>query len=519
MITMKALKKILRHLACILALGAAILAVFWFNASEASRKTVTVDDDADSDYVEDPEGPGDTVFPDQPSDEGSQVEGSEGSDVGSEGSSVDGSETKPDPEKEAYDRFVASLLTSSSAKDEGYTLPVYRYGKNTLPVLAVKLSDATDALTPALTEQYRMVYRYDKENGAFVGVYGVKKVPALSLYGGLLLANQSSGLSVLSWLGEYACSLRGYYPVYQTDREDRALFWKDDRYYYYDEEIGDFALTEKPEYFGVYYDAPADENDFEAELSPFYDAETMKWGYRDREGTVVIKAQYLRAYPFGDNGIAAVQKNKLDGLLFIDTKGKVVLDSHLKYYKYAGHNAFDWYRAPETLDDSAIGCLRFDHGYMRVTVQTYALSNSTEVLYTKEALVDVDGNQLRLPADYNLVAYNDGVAVLEKNGRYGYYSYEGRWLTDPIYQKAETFVGGLGAAVDANGKYHVFDTEGNEIIPGVFDYVSPLSMGKMLCYKEGEGWMLLALYEREALPEEEENGGQTEETKEDTTLS
>ena len=195
------------------------------------------------------------------------------------------------------------------------------------------------------------------------------------------------------------------------------------------------------------------------------------------------------------------------------------MDSHLKYYKYNGHSTYDWYRAPLTLNGDAIGCLRFDHGYMRVTAETYSVSNSTEVLMTKQALVDADGNMLRLPADYNLVAYSDGVAVLEKNGRYGYYSYEGRWLTDPIYKKANSFIGSLGVAEDVNGKYHVFDTEGNEIIPGVFDYISDLSMGKMLCYKEGEGWILLTLYQKQVQSDGIEDTENTEEKKEENTVS
>ena len=180
--------------------------------------------------------------------------------------------------------------------------------------------------------------------------------------------------------------------------------------------------SEKTEYYGVYYEHPLTDSDLRSSLVPFCDGETGKWGYRDLNGNVVIQAQFYRAYEFSD-GVAAVQKNKLDGLLFINTAGKVVLDTHLKYYKYNGINAYDWYRAPEVLSGDAVGCLRFDHGYMRVTVETYALANSTEVLYTKQALVDADGNQLRLPSDYDLVAYSDGVAVLCKNGKYGYYSY------------------------------------------------------------------------------------------------
>lgn len=521
------IKKIFYQILCLAALAGAILAVFWFNASSASRKTVTVEDDFD--YVEDPDNQGGTVSPDTPVPDLPDHGTVDGDGSRPDGSLPDGSEaSKPDPEKEAYDRYIASLYLSSTATEAGYTLPVYSYGADTVPVLSVKLSDYTDSLTPLLTNQYRIVYRYDKETGVFEGVYNTKKVPMLSLYGGLLLAYDQGKTEILSWIGEYACSALGYYPIYQKDSENRALFQKDGLYYYYDEENGGFVLTEKPDFYGIYFDSVPGYGNPNAALTPFYDYEAGKWGYKNRDGEIVIPAQYLRAYPFGDNGIAAVQSKKLDGLLFIDEKGKVILDSHLKYYKYEGANAFNWYRAPELLDENAIGCLYFDHGYMRVTLETYALINSAERLKQEQALVDVDGNVLHLPTDYKLVSYSNGIAVLEKDGRYGYYSYTGRWITDPLYSEASPFVGGLGTAKDTNGKYHVFDTEGNEVIPGVFDYVSSLSMGKLLCYKENEGWMLLTLYAKQPPAEDTENGEEkeetedtedTEDTKEDDTLS
>ena len=514
-------KKIFRLLICILGLVAAILFVFWFNQSPASKKTVTEEDLLPPVDAVIPEDDRPAVTPDK---ENSNIGTNPDTDTTPDGSAntdnPDISE-KPDPDKEAFDRFMASRMNTQSAGAEGYTQNVYTYTPEGKPVLvAVKLSEYTNSLTPDETQQYRITYRYDKESGQFIGVYRASSVPMLTLYGGLLLATQDRGMEILSWIGEYADSAMGYYPIYQKDAENRAIFEKNGSYYYYDEENGQFVPTEKPDYYGVYFDGAPGSMYTDADLTPFHDPETMKWGYRDRSGEIVIKAQYYRAYSFSENGIAAVQKNKQDGLLFIDTTGKVVLDSHLKYYKYEGATAFNWFRAPETLDESAIGCLTFDHGYMRVTLQTYALINSTEALVTKQALVDADGNQLHLPEDYRLVSYSDGVAVLEKDGRYGYYSYLGKWLNDPLYQYAHAYVGGLGVAIDQNGRYHVFDTEGNEIIPGVFDYVSSVSMGQLLCYRKNEGWMLLTMYQK---PKTEDSDNtedtSTEDIQKDETVS
>lgn len=507
------IRKMLWHVLCVIVLLMAVWGVFWFNASSASRKTVTVDDLPDPDYTEDPDGQGNTtVLPEQDKEpiDGSVTDGSENTGDGS----LEGSDTPSvDLEKQAYDAFISTLPLLSDASADGYTTPTDVYGKGSKLVYEVKLSEYTDTLLPLETGVDCIVYRYERNSGRFLAEYKRQSLPMIFLYGGLMIENRGGTLAVLSWLGEYAASAGNYYPTYATDAEGRYLFLRDGVYYYFDEESGAFTESSKTDYYGVYADKPFDEQTESRTLFPFCDGESGKWGYRDADGNTVIKAQYYRAYEFSD-GIAAVQKNKLDGLLFIDTKGKVVLDTHLKYYKYNGFTAYDWYRAPEILDGQAAGCLRFDHGYMRVTVETFALANSTEVLYTKQALVDADGNKMRLPSDYDLVAYSDGVAVLCKNGKYGYYSHEGRWLTQPIYDGANAFVGGLGTVKDAMGKYHVFDTEGNEVVPGVFDYISSLSAGKMLCYREGQGWLLLSLYQKSETTEEDR-----EDIKEENTVS
>ena len=494
------MKEKLMHIVCVLLLFTAALAVFWFNGSSASRKTVSEDSDIPNEYVPDPEA-GNTVgnTPSAPPSTTPQ------NPVTTPDVPID---PPTDPEKEAFDAFLSGLDTTTSAINKGYTMPQYSYSEDTIPVFDAKLGGLAGTLTPVKVEGVRTNYRFVSGLSELVATDSSVKMPCLMLYGGLLIGHCEGKQYILDpILGEVACNITGYALAYTKDAENRALFTKDGGYYYFDELLGTMQLTSVPLGRGLYFDYTPDYAINDGELTLYMDEETGMWGYLNAEGKVAIKAQYYRAFAFSENGVAVVQKNKLDGLLFIDTAGKVVLDTHLRYYTYNGNLAYDWYRAPEDLTEKSVGMLYFDHGYMRVIAETYSLSNSTEVLWSREMIVDVTGTPLSMPSDYNVVAYSDGVVLLEKNGKYGYYSHKGYWITAPMYTSAEAFAGGLGVCVDVSGKYHAFDTEGNEIIPGVFDYISPLSMGKMLGYKKEEGWMLFSLYAM---------AKNTEDTKEDT---
>lgn len=74
------------------------------------------------------------------------------------------------------------------------------------------------------------------------------------------------------------------------------------------------------------------------------------------------------------------------------------------------------------------------------------------------------------------VAFHDGIILLERDGKYGYADYEGKYLTELIYDKAEIFIEDL-AKVSRDGKYGFIDREGHEIIPLQYDQVDNFSNG------------------------------------------
>jgi len=94
-------------------------------------------------------------------------------------------------------------------------------------------------------------------------------------------------------------------------------------------------------------------------------------------------------------------------------------------------------------------------------------------------------------AGYSIVAYSDGVVLLEKKGRYGFLeTATGQWIADPQYTYAEPFCEGLAVIGYADGKRCMIDTEGNVVLPMVYDHISQCSNGTVVAYAEGQGWSI-----------------------------
>ena len=92
-----------------------------------------------------------------------------------------------------------------------------------------------------------------------------------------------------------------------------------------------------------------------------------------------------------------------------------------------------------------------------------------------------------IPAGYSCTGAEEGVLLLNRGGKYGYFLEAGRWLTQPEYAEAYAFSGGV-AVVKLNGRYGVVDTQGNLIIPAVFDEISDMDGSGITAYKRGNGY-------------------------------
>jgi len=218
----------------------------------------------------------------------------------------------------------------------------------------------------------------------------------------------------------------------------------------------------------------------------------IRWGYVNTSGEVVIEAQYHFASEFDENGYAVVAGNY--GIAkVINTRGSTVLSlrSRVLYPEERSRRPVtEDYHIPETFGLESIGMFSFDHGLMRVRYMQYDYYKEGEMVRDIDILIYTNGEKFPIPADYTLKGYNNGVLLLEKDGKYGFMDYTGKWIAQPIYTYAQPFLEGLAVIGFTDGKKAVIDTEGNIVIPFNYSYISNVSCGVITAYSPSEGWTI-----------------------------
>lgn len=200
--------------------------------------------------------------------------------------------------------------------------------------------------------------------------------------------------------------------------------------------------------------------------------------------------KYYHLYNFKDGLSAAVDRK--GALSFINEEGKAIISRNGEYYGQNNRKLLTKYAEPLLLGLDSIGSLYFDDGLVRIRQVDIDSQFTDKLSGDYSYLVDAKGNKFNIPSGYDLVAYSDGVLLLEKDGFYGYYSNEGRWIAQPIYTYARPFAEGLGVIGFSGAKKGVVDTEGNLIIPFAYEYISQVSSGVIALYDAEGGWKLVA---------------------------
>lgn len=207
-----------------------------------------------------------------------------------------------------------------------------------------------------------------------------------------------------------------------------------------------------------------------------------------------------RAYAFSEGFACIVDDYGV--LKIISTSGRVTAQLNRTYLTDAGHGSTymnrKYYR-PFYNDIYHLGYYYFDHGLMRVRVIEHERLEGDIVNYITaddDILIDPYGNEFKIPAGYKLVSYSDGILLLERDGKYGYYHRGGYWIAQPVYTYAMPFVEGIGIIGDADGFKGAVDTAGNTVIPFAYTDITTPSSGIIACYSESTGWKLLAKVEK-----------------------
>ncbi len=183
-------------------------------------------------------------------------------------------------------------------------------------------------------------------------------------------------------------------------------------------------------------------------LFPIKDKQTELWGYMTIDGEMVIKADYILARAFTDDGVATVcSKDMLRGV--INEKGEYIIEP-----QYRGLTDFREGRAFAQLNEK--------EGARLINLENQALSD----------------DKFGLPG-YTVYEklYSDGLARVEDKttGLYGYIDTEGEYVIDPIYKNAQEFTNGFATVKNKDGLDGVINTKGEEVVPCQYEDILNIS--------------------------------------------
>ncbi len=251
----------------------------------------------------------------------------------------------------------------------------------------------------------------------------------------------------------------------------------------------DASVVDEAKKKGVIFDAPTDYGTSESNIEVYKNEYSPRYGYRDKTtGKPILYATYLWAHEFRDGyGICSDGRE----LFVINEQGETV-------YSVGCQDPDIFFTVnemtyPDTNGIEALGCYYFDHGLTRVRMRPNLITYAAYYYIKTDdytTLIDINGNEFEIPGGYTLEGYSDGILLLKKKGEnlYGYMSYRGEWIVEPEYSYARPFVMGLGVIGKNGTEIGIVDTNGDLVVPMVFDYISDISKGSVAMHDAETGW-------------------------------
>lgn len=86
--------------------------------------------------------------------------------------------------------------------------------------------------------------------------------------------------------------------------------------------------------------------------------------------------------------------------------------------------------------------------------------------------------------------YHNGLKTIESNGKIGYINTEGEMVIPPLFDNANEFYNGKYATASIEGKYGVIDTKGNFIIQPKYEIISELSNRLFWVHNGDDTWII-----------------------------
>ncbi|MCQ2354511.1 MAG: WG repeat-containing protein [Clostridia bacterium] len=203
--------------------------------------------------------------------------------------------------------------------------------------------------------------------------------------------------------------------------------------------------------------------------------------------------KYAKAFNFREGRAVTVDDNGI--IRVINTSDKSVIYLNRSFRSDAsrgGQYTTEFYTEPFDRDVYQLGYFYYDHGLMRLRRCERLSYNINVYDADDDILVDLGGREYHIPDGYSLVSYSEGILLLEREGRYGYYHKDGYWVAQPLFTYAAPFVEGLGVIGFSDGVRGVIDSNGNIVIPFRYSEITNASSGIIACFNEEDGWKLYA---------------------------
>jgi hypothetical protein len=185
----------------------------------------------------------------------------------------------------------------------------------------------------------------------------------------------------------------------------------------------------------------------------------LHWGFIDKKGKTVIKPVYDFAYEFRD-GVAWVRKDRK--WIAIDTNGKVLFTLNNKYdaklFQYPNPTKLTY----------------FDDGLARVRINN------------KFGLINKKGGEVLKPKYDMIEWFSDGLAAVKQNGKWGFIDKSGKELIKPQFESVHRFSEDV-AVVQINGKYRFINKTGSIIVQPQFEDAGDFSEG-LAAVKQNGKW-------------------------------
>ncbi len=267
------------------------------------------------------------------------------------------------------------------------------------------------------------------------------------------------------------------------------------------------------------YRAASSFNEGLAVIAVDIDSTLVSYGYIDKQGRTIIAPQYEYAYPFYE-GHAVVKNYDRYGMIDRDNREVFpikweILTSMFEGRLFAGDDdglaMYDNKFKPLTqpvytqligktdgrilvVRDNKYGYLD-DKGREVIPCQydnagLFSDERAWVCLNGKYGIIDTKGKAI-LPIEYDhsgyrgeAYRYHDGLALVEKNHRYGYADRDGNLVVYPCFENAYQFSDSLAPVF--LGAWGYIDTKGDFFIMPVFDMASPFEWGRAEVVYRGE---------------------------------